>query len=407
MSDLTIGSAAGAGAQMRSAFPARSMLIVLMIGVLSFAGMLLLGAYAPDFRSGKNGGGHALSNAATGFSGLVQLVDSTGRNPVVVRNERMFTSEDLAILFPEDGAVNLDKALGLRPSKPTLIILPKWNTVQDENHRGWVSAKGLLQPLIPGNVLAPKWPLAVQRFRGGGRLRTVVPAATGVEFHSPRLLQTISGGSITPLITDAQGHVVLAQLGSPRLYVLADPDLLSNHGLADIDQAKAAIALLDYLNSTGSRSILFDVTLNGFGHSPSPLRLAFDPPFLATTFAILATLILVSVQALNRFGPIQPRARALPFGKAALIANAAALIRKAGREAAFGSRYAAILRERAIATAQVPPRLRGGAIDDYLDRISPGHPFSTLAAATRDAHQTDELLAAARALHSWPQETGA
>ena len=43
--------------------------------------MLVLGAYAPDLRSGHNGGAHALSNAATGFSGLVRLAEATGRNP--------------------------------------------------------------------------------------------------------------------------------------------------------------------------------------------------------------------------------------------------------------------------------------------------------------------------------------
>ncbi|MEJ8629960.1 hypothetical protein P0F65_09395 [Sphingomonas sp. I4] len=32
-------------------------------------------------RSGHDGGTHALSNAATGFSGIVALAGATGRNP--------------------------------------------------------------------------------------------------------------------------------------------------------------------------------------------------------------------------------------------------------------------------------------------------------------------------------------
>ena len=38
-------------------------MIVTAIGSLAFIAMLVLGAYAPDLRSGHNGGSHALSNA--------------------------------------------------------------------------------------------------------------------------------------------------------------------------------------------------------------------------------------------------------------------------------------------------------------------------------------------------------
>jgi hypothetical protein len=390
-----------------SPFTQRSMIIILAVGLVSFAAMLVLGAYAPDLRSGRNGGAHALSNAATGYSGLVALAEATGRNPLIIRNERQLDSEDLAVLAPEKAATNLRKALEARATRPTLIILPKWQTTPDPDHRGWVTAKGLLPPAEPQGVLAPNWPLKIDRQRASGPLTTVAPAATGVQFAAPVILQTVSGPRLVPLITDAQGHIVLGRLGNFPLFILADPDLLSNRAMADPAQAKAALALLDYLNSTDADAILFDVTLNGFGHSPSPLRLAFDPPFLATTLALLAALILVSIQALNRFGPIRRRPRALAFGKAALIDNAAALVRKAGREAAFGPRYAAMIRDRAIATFRVPARLRDGAIDAYLDRIDPKNPFSTLAANTGEPHRPDAPLAAARALHSWPKETGA
>ena len=53
-------------------FTRRAALLVAGVGVVAFVLMLVLGAYAPDLRSGKNGGAHALSNAATGFSGLVR-----------------------------------------------------------------------------------------------------------------------------------------------------------------------------------------------------------------------------------------------------------------------------------------------------------------------------------------------
>jgi hypothetical protein len=226
-----------------------------------------------------------------------------------------------------------------------------------------------------------------------------------MHFTAPGALQTASGAAgFRPIIADQGGHGVLLQYGDKPFYVLTDPDLLSNKGMADERQAAAALAMLDFLNQTGAKSIAFDVTLNGLGHSPSPLRLAFDPPFLGTTLAIAAALLLAALQALTRFGPARRPERALAFGKAALIDNTAALVRKARREASLGARYAEMIRERAVTIFGVPSRLQGPAIDDYLDGLDGDGRFSKLAEAAADAHRRDELLAAARALHQWQRE---
>ena len=87
---------------------------------------------------------------------------------------------------------------------------------------------------------------------------------------------------------------MLGKLGNGPLFVLADPDLLNNHGMADARRAAAALALLDWLNSTDAEAVHFDVTLNGLGNSKSPLKLAFDPPFLAVTLALVAALLLAA-----------------------------------------------------------------------------------------------------------------
>ena len=62
-------------------FRPRTVALILAIGLVGFLGMLVLGAFAPDMRSGRNGGAHALSNAAVGFSGIVRLAAATGREP--------------------------------------------------------------------------------------------------------------------------------------------------------------------------------------------------------------------------------------------------------------------------------------------------------------------------------------
>ena len=402
MSDLATGS----GARSEGAFRPATIIAIVAVGILAFAGMLILGAYALDLRSGRDGGTHALSNAATGFSGIVRLAGATGRNPIVVRNENLLDSKDLVVLTPPTGAKDMTEILVRRAGKVTLVVMPKWQTVADPDRAGWVRAEGLRPPWDPERTLAPDYPLGVERHRSGGAALRTLPrnAPPELQFTAPGPLQTVGGAGLKPIVTDRSGRPVLAQLGDEPLYLLSDPDLLSNRGMANRRQAAAALAMLDFLNSTGAKSILFDVTLNGLGQTRSPLRLMFDPPFLAATLAIAAALLLAGLQAIARFGPARRPERAIAFGKAALIDNAAALVRQARREAALGGRYAEMIREKAVAAFAVPARLRDVAVDDYLDRLDGSGRFSALASAAAGARGREELLAAAQALHQWQWE---
>ena len=397
MSDVTVSGASGA-----NAFSVRTVAILLAVGILAFIAMLVLGAYAPDLRSGRDGRAHALSNAAVGYSGIVRLAEATGRNPQVVRNPRQLAGEDLVVLTPETGATDMTKALAARGAKPTLVILPKWRTSVDPTHSGWARFVDFRDVDDVERVLAPQYKLKVTRYASGGRpLRALSWMPRSIAFAAPRPVQTITGLDVRPILTDADGHVVLGQIGGGPLYVLADPDLLSNIGMRDAARARAALELLDWLNATGAKTITFDVTLNGFGASPSPLKLLFDPPFLAMTLTLAAAVLLAGVQATARFGPARRRARAIAFGKTALIDNAAALVRKAGRQGRLGPRYVDLVRERAGGVFGVPARLQGEAVDGYLDGPRGRARVSALAAEAQAARDPRAMLAAAQALHHW------
>ena len=110
-----------------------------------------------------------------------------------------------------------------------------------------------------------------------------------------------------PIVTDADGRMVLVQFGDEPLYLLADPDLLVQSRDGRARQAAAALAMLDFLNSTDASD-----RLRRHPERPRPVpkpaqaRL-FDPPFLAVTLAIAAALLLAGLQAMSRFGPPRPR----------------------------------------------------------------------------------------------------
>ncbi len=401
MSEVAISRACGAD----RVFSPLTVALLLIVGLIGFAGSLLLGAYAPDLNSGRNAGSHALSNAATGYAGIVELARATGRHPRVLRAEDAWNTEDLVVATPEHGAIDMTKFMAARRNRATLIVLPKWATIADDETSGWVDVGGLLPAFDPASIFAPATVMTVTRRPSGARaLHAVRWAPSSLAVSAPRPLQTVASATLIPLITDDAGRIVLGQFRRTNTYILADPDLLDNHGIRRLDHARAALDLLDFVNATGARGIAFDVSLNGLGVGRSPLKLAFEPPFLAMTLAIVAALALVAWQALVRFGTAQPRTRAIAFGKTALIDNSAMIVRKAGREGMLGGRYAVLIRERARTIFGVTAKLTDDEADRYLDKLGGTTRFSALVAdAARAEHRTD-MLAAAQALYRWQQE---
>jgi hypothetical protein len=356
-----------------------------------------------------------MSNAAVGFSGIVELANATGHTVRIIRSEHQFDMDGLLVVTPDHGWQELGSLLRARSAKPTLLVMPKWATVADPDHSGWVRIADVVVEFDPSSLLAPETELLIQRRRSK---HAPLVAANGfdpaIHFAAPRLLQVITAKKtgkdqkrqkVVPLLTDGKGGAVLVHYGAGPLYVLADPDLISNAGIKDPRQAAAALAMLGWLNSNDV-TIGFDVTFNGLGHSQSPLKLAFTPPFLAMTLALAMVLLLVGWHALGRFGPVRPRARAIALGKAVLVENSAKLIRRAGRETALGERYVEVIRERAVRTFGVPARLKGAALDAYLDKMGArgGHRFSELARAAEATQDRASLVAAAQALHQWQKE---
>jgi len=220
-------------------------------------------------------------------------------------------------------------------------------------------------------------------------------------------LQTLKAKGWAPVLTDAAGNAVIARAGSTRIYVLADPDLLNTQGLANLDTFGSAAAIVRALRA-GDGPVIFDVTLNGYRLERNPLRLMFDPPFLAVTICFAAALALAGLQTAFRFGPVSRAPRAFALGKEALTDNSAQLIRLAGREARMAAPYAALTGVAAARAVGAPRELTGEALTSFLDRMAAqrGLPDS-LAALTQEAGRAQNragLTALAGRLYRWRLE---
>jgi hypothetical protein len=229
-----------------------------------------------------------------------------------------------------------------------------------------------------------------------------------MDFPAPAVPQVISGEGLVPLLSLPNGGgTILAQIEGRPHYILADPDMLNNHGIHEPARARAALALLDALNATGAESINFAT----FAEVVAPkdpeslLRLLIEPPFLAMTLALIVAALLAGFHGAIRFGQPRREERTIALGKAALVENSAGLIRLARREVHMSTAYAELVQQETARAVGAPPGLSGQALDDYLDRLTRSGPsFSELAAALVKTRDRQSMAAAARALFQWKKD---
>jgi hypothetical protein len=385
-------------------FSPKVVLGMILAGVFAFSAFVVLSTYAPDLQSGDNGQAHALSRSAIGYGGMVRLLRAQGE-PVVVSRRNLSGQEPGLIIFTPDAGLSRDAYMKAQLSARTLVVLPKWRGGLDPRRPGWVSDLKLIIPDDRAKMLKtvgiPKAQITVRQGVAAARL-TGAPGgpAEGLVFDTGpiRALQSLSGPGLTPVLTDAEGRIVLARRAPTETYFLADPDLLNTMGLKDIRTARAGVGIVNLLRGERDRhgAIAFDVTLNGFARSRSVLKLGFEPPFLGATLCLVAAALLMGLHAAARFRAVRRGERVLALGKDALIDNSAGLIRMAKREPSMAPRYAELQRAAAVRALGVATgggsRLTGEALTDFLDRQ--GARFG----ATDSASRLDEETRAVRSL---------
>jgi len=303
----------------------------------------------------------------------------------------------------------------LAGSDTELIVLPKWATAPDQNHPGWVMNLDLDPSELIDSQLLHAFDGGDHIERRGGKTRadlrtTSVYFQPGARIPAGEVdrLQTIVGPDQGWLgvVESEPGHAVLIKKADQQLFILSDPDLLNNQGLAQLANARGASLLINVLR--GKQPVFFDLTLAGFTRARSLLALAFEPPFLAATLCAIAAAGLMGLHAVARFGaPLRP-APTFALGKRALADNSAALVRLVRREHRMGAGYAALTRALAARAVGAPRDLDDDQMDALLDRLGRAKrvdlAFSDLEREAREARDVADLMAAARKLHQWRLE---
>lgn len=310
-----------------SPFALRTLLIITVIGGCAVAGLVYLSLYGRDFGEPLTAEASAFSRSSIGHKAFFETLRRLG---LAVQLSRFASagkagaSDVLVVAEPgvDDNNNDLLESLGSVPQ--ALLVLPKWEAAPDpaDPHRAVA-----LVPVPEKDVLA-----IYKKAMGSAKLirqqAPVILPAGGFFEGAIKLTQPqfLDDDDLKPLISGTDG-ILLGEYtrGGKRLWVLSDPDLLSNEGIDEADNAAVAVAIMVALQKRGGR-IIFDETIHGFGESPVLLRKIFELPYVIVTVTAAVAILLLVWAGSARFGAPQQSEPTLVAGKGTLIRNAADLL---------------------------------------------------------------------------------
>lgn len=417
-------------------FSPRAVLALVLFGTLAFVAFLWMIGSGYGQGDTNDGQAHVAGKGLNGYAALAQFLEKRGYRIERLQAEKGLKQPGLLVLTPPAMAkgAEIEKAVSEhRYVGPTMVIMPKWLAGRIPPQvpgakKGWVMLPGTIAPTWKGfhdDVSIDITPARSAGWHGMGTAGKL-PDAKNVLWARgdslvPLVVSNDDGRILAAYVADGGYYPALEQAGllqSPEyaedeqddeiypLVLVFEPDLLNNYGMASREQAQLAESLVNAaIDGNDEDRIAFDLTLNGFARSQNLMTLAFTPPFLAATLCLLLAALAIGWRAFNRFGPPRAGTRTIAFGKRALVANAAALIRRTRRFHLVGPPYADAARERLARALALPgandPASTEAAIDRALAaRAHETAPFSEAAAAMRAARRPAELLRAAQALHA-------
>lgn len=401
----------------QNGFSPTTIVALTLAGIVCLAGIALISSSEPELDSGNDGKAHALSNASIGYSGLARIIGDSGQATMMSRR-KLDNSQERSILV-------LAPTLTTRPIQiedvrlygPMVILLPKWFILPDPKTRGWsrlvrkFPAEQVLA-LLPKNWRegatteiddAKQTQQVKLRYKSFLKNEVVDLGITG----PIRSLRTISGTKWISIVSGPNGGSVIAKVRTQNVYVVADPDIFNNAGMANFDNAKLAAHFFSDI-AENNKPIIFDLTLNGFQRRPNLGRLALQPPVLGATLCLLLAAIMIALQAAVRFLPPNPIRRALPLGKRTLVDNSVGLIRMGRREHRMAVPYANLIQRQVIKAITAPANRDSIVLNKSLNKASElfksNSRFSSLMGQAGAAASPDDLVRISKNLYCWKQE---
>lgn len=389
----------------------------LLIGWITAAVMtLLVSLYfmGSNDQSDATVGPSAFSRSAIGYAGIADVLHKLDLPVVKSRSDSLgeLTPGGVLVLAePLPGAKTEEIMRTLLKADTILLILPKWVGRPSDDKPTWIGTATHLDPDVAAwalHLVAPKADLAdVSTVNWTTNALNLAPS-----IDAP--IRLMHGDRLQPIIGGADG-MLLGQLRDKnrRVWVLSDPDIMSNHGLARSDNAALAVAIIEHLRSK-SGSIVFDETIHGFiAASGNPLRFLFRFPFVMATIQGAIAIALLLWATVGRFGTPQPAPSSLSAGRQGLLENIAKLVDTAGHREVMIKRYVLETLRDVGRQLHAPRGLSTAALIGWLQRVALARgvatdcgPLIEEAAALGESRVRNPaaLVRLAREIHRWKGE---
>lgn len=412
-------------------FSRRALAWLVIVGCAAFCAMLAL-AVVGDPVTADVTKSSVYSRSALGHSALAELLKARGHEVRVNRDAdaaRIAEADLVLVLEPDQreadiAALSRLLAKAHAAARPVLVALPKRVGAGRAGDGGWIRRAHLLPKARVARV-ARALPIGDAEVAALGDV-DAPPAWHGVDADAaPQLVnvQLLEADGLRASVAAGE-RILLGAVARPEVYklaggasdaewklqrtggavhVLADPDLLANHGLHR--GANAGIVLTAIERLLPERGVVvFDETLHGLEITPDLWRLLFQPPYLAATLLALAALALTVWHAGARFGAPLAGADGPVFrgGHATLIENAGRLLTAGGHDVVVARRYGEAIVADALGRLRLGSRFAGTApATATLNAIGARRGLRARLPAAADHHRP---LALAKRYQRWSRE---
>jgi hypothetical protein len=395
-----------------SIFSGRTLAWLMGIGIASFAGMMLLFTIGEDLFPTRSVQPSTYSKSAIGHQAWVRLLQNTGRPVLVSRNDSVSKSHGGGMLILAEPSTEGDERQPLdelMTADRLLVVLPKYTANASLLNRNWAETVNRIDTTYIGNVLrqVTKTGLVLQLDKAPAW--QVSDLGSAPDLPRPQL---IVASNLKPLIATTRGILLgETEIDGSTIWVLADPDLISNHGIARGANAQLALTIVDRLRQGGP--VIFDETIHGYYLDPNLLKALFEFPLVFVTTAAIAAIAVLLWASTGRFGAPTREEPPLRMGKSTLVAAGADMLTFGQHDVPIAQRYRKVVLDDVGRRIHAPLLADERTLGAWLDRV--GQARGTRQKFTRlwgdfeilqgsGTHQARLLLGAAQELYRWKEE---
>lgn len=387
------------------------------LAVGSFVFAVLATIFAPEGRDELSAQADPFSRSAIGQRALVELLRLRGLPVLVSRHDsggRASSGATLMLLGPRIPApdsvgqgARITKLIGA--AENVLVVLPKWAGLPRRERNAHLATVTLVPPAEPERLLSVAG-AAAELLRLGSGTRSC--GGFEVALTTAQLLKPLSS-TFTPLVQCHDG-VLLGEIlvpNGPRILVLSDPDLLSNHGLAKAGNLEAALAVITQACPQG-QGLVIDVATLGFEQAPSLWRVLFEFPLVLASVQALLVVLACAWAASQTLGAPLAATGPRVADPSTLIETTVELLTRGRHGQHLLARYGEDAFEQAARALHLPASVGRRALPEALQRLlgraaseDPRLLADAIERVTTEPGQSPAaLLAVARRVHRFRQQ---